>query len=280
MTSRPPNQWTSSRPSRRRLERDDVLRPVLSLAREQGGVVSRRQLGDLGVPRWRTRAEVLAGRWRAHWRQTVAIHTGPLEQRGLLWAATFEGGTRSLLDGASALIASGLTGFTVDRIRVSVPRGAKVHRSRAIDVRQTRRLEPSDRWEGSGPPRVRPEVAVVRAALWARSDRQAAMLVAMTVQQRLAPAEQIGRELLKVRRDRRRKLIERFVLDAMGGSQSMGELDLVRECRRRGLPVPDRQVVRRTKAGTFFLDARWVQFRVVLEVDGWADPQDVISREA
>ncbi|MCL3818293.1 hypothetical protein [Aeromicrobium wangtongii] len=243
-------------------------------------MVSRRQLVALGVPRWRTRAEVLAGRWRAHWRQTVAIHTGPLEQRGLLWAATFEGRTRSLLDGASALIASGLTGFTVDRIRVSVPRGAKVHRSRAIDVRQTRRLEPTDRWEGSGPPRVRPEVAAVRAALWARSDRQAALLVAMTVQQRLAPAEQIGRELLKVRRDRRRKLIERFVLDAMGGSQSMGELDLVRQCRRRGLPVPDRQVVRRTKAGTFFLDARWVQFRVVLAAGGWADPQDVISREA
>jgi very-short-patch-repair endonuclease len=143
-----------------------------------------------------------------------------------------------------------------------------VYRSRTVDVRQTRRLEPSDRYDGSGPPRVRPEVAAVRAALWARSDRQAATLIAMTVQQRLASAEQIGRELLKVRRDRRRKLVERFVLDAMGGSQSMGELDLVRECRRRGLPVPDRQVVRRTQAGTFFLDARWAQFRVVLEVDG------------
>jgi very-short-patch-repair endonuclease len=248
--------------------RDDVVGEVLALARGQGGVVSRRQLLAAGVPRWRTRAEVRAGRWRAHWRQTVAVHTGVLDQQAMLWAATFEGGTRSLLDGASALVASGLTGFTLPRLRVSVPRGAKVHRSRAIDVRQTRRLEPSDRLDAAGPPRVRPAVAAVRAALWARTDREAAMLIAMTVQQAIAAAEDIGRELLRVRRDRRRTLVERFVLDAMGGSHSMGELDLVRECRRRGVPVPDRQVMRRTAAGTYYLDARWWRYKVVLEIDG------------
>jgi hypothetical protein len=32
---------------------------------------------------------------------------------------------------------------------------------------------------------VRPEIAAVRAALWARSDRQAALLLAMSVQQRI-----------------------------------------------------------------------------------------------
>lgn len=244
------------------------MRGAVQLARRQGGIISRRQLISLGVPRWRTRSEVAAGRWKAHWRQTVAIHTGSLDQRALTWAATFEGGSRSVLDGTSALIAHGMTGFTVDRIRVSVPRGAKVHRSRAIDVRQTRRLTPEDMFEGPGPRRVRPEIAAVRGALWARSDREAATIIAMTVQQGIASAEDIGRELLRVRRDKRRKLVERFVLDAMGGSESMGELDLVRECRRRGLPLPDRQVVRRTPAGTYFLDARWARYGVVLEVDG------------
>lgn len=273
MTSRPSNRWTSFSTSATASVRDDVLRDIERLASRQGGVVSRRQLLSAGVPRWRTRAQVKARRWKAHWRQTIAIHTGPLDQRALVWAATFEGGSRCVLDGTSSLIAHGLTGFTVDRVRVSVPRGAKVHRSSVIDVRQTRRLKPDDLFDGPGPRRVRPDVAAVRGALWARSDREAATIIAMTVQQGIASAENIGRELLQVRRDKRRKLLERFVLDAMGGSQSMGELDLVRGCRRRGLPVPDRQVMRRTPAGTYFLDARWARFRVVLEVD-------VILREA
>lgn len=173
-----------------------------------------------------------------------------------------------MLDGASALVAHGLKGFDVARVRVSVPRGAKVHRSRGVDVRQTRRLRPEDVFEGVGPRRVRPEVAAVRAALWAGSDREAGTIIAMVVQQGIASASSIGRELLSVRRDRRRKLVERFVLDAMGGSESMGELDLVRECRSRTIPVPDRQVVRTTPAGSYCLDARWARFKVVLEVDG------------
>ncbi|WP_159085828.1 DUF559 domain-containing protein [Aeromicrobium chenweiae] len=244
------------------------MRQAVRTARRQDGVVSRAQLISLGVPRWRTRAEVAAGRWRAHGRQTIATHTGPLAQRSLLWSATFEGGSRSVLDGASALVAQGLDGLAIDRVRVSVPRGAKVRRSSSIDVRQTRRLRPDDVLDAPGPRRVRPEVAAVRGALWARTDREAGLIIAMVVQQGLATAQSIGQELLLVRRDKRRRLVERFVLDAMGGSQSMGELDLVRECRRRGIPVPDRQVVRRTPSGTYFLDARWARFKVVLEVDG------------
>lgn len=230
--------------------------------------MSRRQLLAAGVPRWRTRAQVRAKRWKAHWRQTIAIHTGELNQQALLWAGTFEGGLRGVLDGTSALLAAGLKGYTVDRIRVSVPRGAKVHRSRLIDIRQTRRLVPGDVDEQPGPPRVRPEVAAVRAALWAATDRQAALVISMTVQQRIAEADAIGRELLAVKRDRRRRFVERVVLDVMGGSQSLGELDVLRECRRRDIPVPDRQVVRRGANGTYFLDARWARFGVVLEIDG------------
>ena len=230
--------------------------------------MSRRQLLQHGVPRWRTRSQVRARRWRTHGRQTVAVHTGALSQRALLWSGTFEAGTRGVLDGTAALLADGLEGYAVGRIRVSVPRGAKVHRSRLIDIRQTRRLVPSDVDDRPGPPRVRPEVAAVRAALWAATDRQAALIISMVVQQRIAAPDAIGRELLVVKRDRRRRFAERVVLDVMGGSESLGELDLMRECRRRDIPLPDRQVVRRGARGTYFLDARWARFRVVLEIDG------------
>lgn len=111
-------------------------------------------------------------------------------------------------------------------------------------------------------------IAAIRAALWAASDRQAALILTMTVQQRLATAEQIAQALLDVRRDRRRKFLERVVLDLLGGVESMGELDVARLCHRRGLPVPDRQVVRRTKDKRYYLDVFWTTYRLVLEIDG------------
>lgn len=240
---------------------------VHHLAQSQHGVVSRRQLLALGLTRWDIPAEVRAGRWRAHHKQTICVHTGPLSKPATWWHAVFEAGTRACLDGTGALIAAGLTGFTTDTIRISVPRGCKILTSPGATVRQTRRLKPSDVIT-SGIPRVRPPIAAVRAALWAVSDKQAALLITMTVQQGVAAAGQIGEALLDVRRDKRRRFLEKVLLDVMGGAQSIGELDVAAICRRRGLPEPERQTMRRGKDGRYYLDVFWPAFDVVLEIDG------------
>lgn len=236
-------------------------------AQAQAGVLSRRQLYARGLSRWEVEAELRAERWRLHGRQTIAVHTGDLAGDALLWHAVLEAGARGVLDGVSALVAAGLKGFTISAVRVSVPRGARVVRIAGIDVRQTRRLRPSDR-VGAGIPRVWPWIAAVRGALWARTDREAATLLAMVVQQRIASAERIGLALLDVRRDRRRRFVEMVVLDLIGGAQSLGELDFAGMARRRGLPEPDRQVVRRGRDGRIYLDVVWEAFAVVVEIDG------------
>jgi very-short-patch-repair endonuclease len=59
-----------------------------------------------------------------------------------------------------------------------------------------------------------------------------------------------------------------LLIDLDGGIGSLGELDVLRGCRDRGLPVPDRQSVRRTSNGSFYLDFRWSRWKVVVEVDG------------
>jgi very-short-patch-repair endonuclease len=111
-------------------------------------------------------------------------------------------------------------------------------------------------------------VAAVRQALWARTNREAALVLTMTVQQRLASAEQVAEAMLAVRRDKRRGFIHSVVLDLLGGVQSLGELDVLRECRRRGLPEPSEQVLRRGRNGTYFLDFCWEAWNLVVEVDG------------
>jgi very-short-patch-repair endonuclease len=238
------------------------------LAESQAGVLSRTQLYSYGVTRGEVRANVRAGRWRLLGSHCVCLHTGPLAREAHLWSAVLEGGPRAFLDGESALVAAGLRNFEPTAVRVSVPRGARIrHRGTSVDIRQTRRWHEDDLDPGPFP-RTRVPVAAVRAARWARSDRQATLLMVMTVQQGLASAEELAVEMLRIRRDKRRGLLHGVLLDLVGGVGSLGELDVLRGCRERGIPEPDMQVLRRTRTGTYYLDFRWRRWKVALEVDG------------
>ncbi len=229
--------------------------------------MSRDQLRGAGISDHEVLAHVHAGRWRPVHSQSIAVHTGPLPRLGDHWAAVFEAGPRGCLDGASALVAGGLEHFTEETVRVSVPRGVLVRRASGIEIRQTRRLRATDVMP-SGIPRTRPQVAAVRAGLWARSDKQAALVVTMTVQQGLAPPERLGEEVMRVERDRRRLLLTSVITDLLGGVRSLGEHEFARMCRARGLPEPSRQVVRRGPGGRWYLDVCWERWGVVVEIDG------------
>lgn len=237
------------------------------MAADQGGVVSRRQAYAAGLTRGELRAQIKARRWQRVWSRSLCLHTGEVSAAGRQWAAVFEGGDRGMLDGEASLMASGLKNYEISVHRVSVPRGVKPLRGRGLDIRRTRRWAAGDK-AATGVPRTRVPVAAVRAALWARSDKQAALLLTMPVQQGMTTPEQIGRALLAVRRDRRRELLYAVVTDLLGGVRSVGELDFAVECRRRGLPEPDRQVVRRGKDGRYYLDVCWDDYSLVVEIDG------------
>jgi hypothetical protein len=241
---------------------------AMLLAEEQAGVLSRAQLYAAGFSRGEVRANVRAGRWARLGAHCVLARLGPLTVNARWWAAVLEGGPRAFLDGETALVVAGLEHYSSHTIRISVPRGARIrHRGTVCDIRQTRRWQPDD-VVVQGLPCSRPAVAAIRAALWARSDRQATLLLTMTVQQGLAKVEDLGLEMLRVRRDRRRGLVHVTLLDLAGGVGSLGELDVLRGCRERGIPEPDKQVLRRTPSGTYYLDFRWNRWAVVLEVEG------------
>ena len=119
------------------------------------------------------------------------------------------------------------------------------------------------------------EIAAVRAALWARSDKQAVLLLTISVQQGLTTAERLGTAMLRVRKAKRRRLIHAVILDLLGGVRSLGELEFARECRRRGLPEPTRQVLRRGAGRRYYLDVVGDDWGLVVEIDGihhsWAE---------
>jgi very-short-patch-repair endonuclease len=253
---------------------DSRFKAARELGEVQGWVLSRKQLYAVGITRWEIRGQVRMRRWQLIGDQSVCLHNGPIEDWGHHWAAVFQGGPRAMLDAASALVAAGLERFRVERIRVSVPRGARIRRNALYNIRQTRRVHVEDR-APSGIPRTRPEVAAVRGFLWAGSDREATYLLTLTVQQGIAPPDAIGREALRIRRDKRRGLLYAVVNDLVGGARSLGELDVGRELARRGLPLPSRQVLRRDRKNRYYLDLYWPDYHLVVEIDGvhhtWAE---------
>jgi hypothetical protein len=97
----------------------------------------------------------------------------------------------------------------------------------------------------------------------------------MAVQQGLTTPDLLARAALRIKRDRRRRLLQVVVLDLLGGARSLGEIDVARACTRRGLPAPSRQVLRRDGAHRYYLDVYWDEWGVVLEIDGvhhtWAE---------
>ena len=231
------------------------------------GVLPRWQLHVLGFGRREIARAVKAGRWAGHGTHTIALHTGPLSERAARWRAIWETAQGvALLDGVSSLHAAGLTGFSERLIHVSVPRNARCPQPEGVRIHRLRQ-SPSERVEG-GIPRTRSEVAAVRAAHWAMTDRQAALILAMAVQQRLTTGMRLVAATQGVTCRARRSFIKAVAIDVAGGAESLGELDFARACRRHGIPEPSRQVVRQGTAGRIYLDARWDRSKVVVEIDG------------
>ncbi|MFN8079651.1 MAG: hypothetical protein U0Q19_08790 [Kineosporiaceae bacterium] len=246
----------------RRRRRTELAAPLAAL---HGGVVHRRDLRRLGIDEQGVRAEVAAGRWVRAGRHTVVPGSGPVQGEGLLWQAVWESGSGAVLDGVAALMAFGLTGFAPDVIDVSVPAGTHPRRLPGVRVRRRRRMPPV---VAAGLPRVRREWATLHAAQWARTDRAAALLVCLPVQQRLVEPGRLLAAWQATTYSPRRALLEHVVRDVCDGAHSLGELDFARRCRDRGLPEPDRQVVRRGPGGRIYLDAEFTDVGLVVEIDG------------
>ncbi|MGO4599966.1 hypothetical protein [Terrabacter sp. 2RAF25] len=239
-----------------------------TIADAQGGVASRRQLYAAGLSEIHVRRAVESGRWQMHGRQTVAVHTALLDLVARRWRAVWEvGESIAAIDGATALQAAGLTGYADDRVHVSVKHNHNTAPVSGVTIHKVIRRVPGEVLD-DGVPRVRPAVAAVRAAHWAVSDRQAALVLLMTVQQKLTTPGLLAAAQRSVRGRTRRAFIRSVVRDIAFGVESLGELDFALRCRQRGLPEPSRQVVRHGARGRVYLDVRWDCCGLVVEIDG------------
>lgn len=226
-------------------------------------MVSRAQLTKLGMGRDDVRSEVAGGRWTIRGRVTVQV--GPTKPVSQIWWAIFETGTSARVDGVTALQLAGLRNWDSPTTDLVVPHGRTRRQLPGVRIFVERDLEqPSTVTQ---PPSSDPAYALIRAAMNSDSDRQAATLIAMSVQQQVVAADHLMTVWGQWRLPRRRKSLEPIIKDVCAGAESLGELDFAQMCRDFGLPQPQRQVVCRLPNGRAYLDVRW-RCGLVVEIDG------------
>ncbi|GAA2136333.1 hypothetical protein GCM10009844_02460 [Nocardioides koreensis] len=241
-------------------------------ADEQAGLLSRRQLNELGVDRWRVRNQIAAGRWAERSPMVISTTTGPLSREQLMWLGVLHAGPEAVVGGLAAAEVAGLRNWHRDEVTVLIPDELEVEDVPGIDFHRTRRAIKLMRRPGPGLPTCRVEPAILLFGAYQRSRRTAQGVVAAAVQQRLTEPEALIHWVNAMRPLRWAPMFRQVIGDIAGGSQSVAELDVVRMCRDQGLSLPDRQLQRIDADGrTRFTDCEWrlSDGRVlVLEVDG------------
>ncbi|MFE9688213.1 endonuclease domain-containing protein [Micromonospora sp. NPDC005806] len=227
----------------------------------------------------RVRHLLASGRWQRVCRGLLraAPAGGPFDRGQQWWVAVLAAGEGAVLAGLAAAQAGGLRGnWRYEAVDVLVP-----HQRRAADllrrlplglpavrVRRVRELPETDRQRGR-PDRTSMARSLVDAAQWARTDEEAQQILTAGCQQRRVTAAEVGAVLDRMPRARRRRLIRETLRDVAGGAEALSEIDLIRLCRRHGLPVPDGQERRQDADGRVrYLDAYWRPWRLHVEVDG------------
>ncbi|MBO1766608.1 hypothetical protein JOB34_07250 [Allobranchiibius sp. GilTou38] len=240
-------------------------RAFARVASHHAGVAHRADLLREGVTRADLRTEIRAGRWRLVGLHTVLLAGAELVGESRWWSAVWESGPGAVLDGVTALTAAGLRKFDEDRVHVSVPSANRARRSSGITVHRPNAVGLT---LDSPVPRVLPEVACLRAAAWARTDRTAALLVSMSVQQRIVDRDRLRTAWEETTYTARRTLLDQVIRDVCDGAESLGELDFGALCTSYGLPSPDRQIRRVRASGVAYVDAGWESVGLLVEIDG------------
>lgn len=241
------------------------------LAEMQAGLLSHRQLRELGVSRGEIRNHLRVGRWAVRSSQVVSTTTGPLSPEQALWLGVLHGGPSAMVGALSAAGVRGLERWARPEITILVGNPMSFEPLPGYRFFRTRR--PYKILLGSGEmPVCRLEPAVLMYAAHEPHLRTALGAVAATVQQRLTTTHLLQEWIERLSPLRRSRDLQQLLADVGEGAHSMAEVDLRKACRTYDVRPPDSQRRRSDSRGRRrYTDAEWrlSDGRVlVLEVDG------------
>lgn len=244
-------------------------RGAAALAGRQHGVVSRGQLGELGLNRDAIARRVASGFLQPlHGGRVYSVGAAPLTRRGLYLAAVLACGAGAALSHRSAADLWGLRPSAA-RLEVTVSRGGR--RLPGITTHPTRMLDPRDFTVEHG---IR-VTTIARtlldlAAVLAPND----LLVAIDRAERLRILDlaAVNELLLRARGRRGARALGRAIA-AYRPSTQKSELERrFRELieRTADIPHPSFNALTQAETGAHEVDALWQQHRLAVQLDGFA----------
>jgi hypothetical protein len=241
------------------------------LARVQEGMLSHRQLTELGVRRAEIRHHLRMERWARRTTSVVSTTTGPLSTAQRLWLGVLHAGPTALIGGLSAATVHGLRNWERDDITVLVDDELSFEPVKGFRFFRSRRPLQSMR-SSMELPVCLVEPAILLFAGYERSRRTAHGSIAAVVQQKLTTTDRLASWLERMRPLRRAREFRALLVDIGDGAQSLAEVDVRRACREFDIAPPRSQAKRRDRADRVrYTDCEWRLAdgrTLVLEVDG------------
>ena len=186
----------------------------------------------------------------------------------LLWGAVLRAGDQAVLSHHTAAELWSLTDAPSSSIHVSVPRQAGPLRSPGLVVHYSARL-PAARHPARLPPQTMLEETVLDLAELSTTAEDAVAWPIKACQRRLTTSDRIIGALGKRSRIRWRRDLADAITDARPGVHSPLELRYLRNVERsHGLPRGDRQVLAIRGSRRQYLDVRYSDYGVIVELDG------------
>lgn len=245
-------------------------RQLCLLLEVQSGVISRRQLSEVGASDNDVRRMVRRRELRRVHPRVYVNHTGPLTWVQRAWAATLYAAPGVLRDESAVRAASGPGWRTFDDgrpIQVAIDHARKVRSLPEVDICRIAGLDGQTLWNTS-PPRLRPEHNAIRLASTADRMVDAVAHLADVVGARATTGARLADALAAYPRIARRGFLEEVVADVGAGTCSTLEHGfLTRVERPHGLPSAGRQV-RESIKGPLFRDAVYARLGLIVELDG------------
>jgi Transcriptional regulator, AbiEi antitoxin/Protein of unknown function (DUF559) len=238
------------------------------LLERQEGVLTRTQAQRAGLSSRIITRRVASGQWQRLHKGVFATFTGPIPRGTLLWGAVLRAGDDAVLSHHTAAEVWGLSDEQSASIHVSVPRQTGSLDIPGLALHYSARL-PAARHLARLPPQTTLEETVLDLADLARTAEEAVAWPMRACQRRLTTPGRITDALEARNRARWRRDLNDAITEVRAGVHSPLELRYLRDVERKhGLPRGDRQVLTIRGSRRQYLDVRYTQYRVVVELDG------------
>jgi len=246
---------------------------VEALSSRQAGVVSRRQLIELGMTDGQIRSQIAASRWQLaapHVGGVYVTHTGPVTYLTRCWAFLLYAGTGAALGLETAEWSWGLRDEPPDKVHIMVPGDRRIATQKGLRVHIRSDLA-ARRHPAREPAVTRLEETVVDLVDDSTTAERAIDVLLRACQRRLTTAEKLRQTADQRKKMKRRRLLHDVLAEVHDGVLSILERNYRRDVEiAHGLPRGVRNQAEGVAGRRRYRDVRYRKFGVVVELDGEA----------